>query len=122
MVVDFLLFAQAPPEGAAQQPGGVLGFLLPMVAIAALFYLLMVRPMRKQEKDRQTLISQLKKNDKVVTSGGIIGVVANVKEKEDEVVLKVDENSNVRLRVTKGSIVRVLTEESTGKDAKEASA
>jgi preprotein translocase subunit YajC len=90
--------------------------LLPMVAIAFLFYFLMIRPMRKQEQERQTLLSSLKKNDRVVTSGGLIGTVASIKEKEDEVTLKVDESGNVRLRVTKGSIVRVLGGEESSKE------
>jgi preprotein translocase subunit YajC len=121
MVSLFLLLADNPPDGAQQPGGGLFGFLLPMAAIGLLFYFLMVRPMRKQEQDRQSLISSLKKNDKVVTSGGIIGTVAGIKDKEDEVTLKVDENSNVRLRVTKGSIVRVISAE-PDKDAKEGGA
>jgi preprotein translocase subunit YajC len=118
----FFLFADNPPDAATPPGGNTLGFLFPMLAIGALFYFLMVRPMRKQEQERQSLISSLKKNDKVVTSGGIIGVVAAIKEKEDEITLKVDENSNVRLRVTKGSIARVISGEEPGKDAKEGGA
>jgi preprotein translocase subunit YajC len=53
----------------------------------------------------------------VLTSGGIIGVIANMKD--DEVLLKVDENSNVRLRVTRSSIVRVLSEKDATKDTAE---
>jgi preprotein translocase subunit YajC len=122
MLSLFLLFADNPPDAAPQSPGSPFGFLLPMAAIGLLFYFLMIRPMRKQEQDRQSLISSLKKNDKVVTSGGIIGIVAGIKEKEDEVTLKIDENSNVRLRVTKGSIARVIAAEEPAKDAKEGGA
>ena len=122
MLSLFLLFADNPPDPATPTGASPFGFLLPMVAIGALFYVLMVRPMRKQEQERQSLISNLKKNDKVVTSGGIIGIVAGIKEKEDEVTLKVDENSNVRLRVTKGSITRVISGEEPAKDAKEGGA
>jgi preprotein translocase subunit YajC len=81
--------------------------------------LLMIRPMKKQEQQRQALLSNVKRNDKVVTSGGLIGIVAAIKEKEDEITLRVDESSNVRLRVLKSSIVRVITDEAS-KDAKEA--
>jgi preprotein translocase subunit YajC len=60
------------------------------------------------------MVSQLKKNDKVVTQAGIIGTVARIDD--DEVFLKIDENSNVRLRVTKSSVARVLTSSSRPAD------
>jgi len=90
--------------------------LLPMAAIAVVFYFLMIRPARRQEQERQNMLSNLKKNDRVVTSGGLIGIIASIKDKEDEVTLKVDESSNVRLRVTKGSIVRVVASEESAKE------
>jgi preprotein translocase subunit YajC len=122
MVFALLTLLAEGGDGAGQQASpNPLGMILPFMLIAVAFYFLMMRPMRKQEQQRQSLISNLKKNDKVVTSGGIIGVVAAIKEKEDEVTLKVDESSNVRLRVLKSSITRVLTEE-PAKDAKEGSA
>ena len=61
----------------------------------------------------------MKKNDRVVTSGGIIAVISGIRDKDEEVTLKVDDNSNVRLRVTKASIVRVLTEPDALKEATE---
>jgi len=85
---------------------------LPFIAIAALFYFLMIAPMKRQEKQRQALVSTLKKNDKIINSGGIIGIVESVKEKENEVVLKGG------LRVTKASIVQVVTEEAQQKEGK----
>jgi preprotein translocase subunit YajC len=62
------------------------------------------------------MLDALKKNDKVITSGGIIGIVAAIKDKEDEVTLKVDESSNVRLRVLKSSIIRIVGPEETAKE------
>ena len=102
-------------EETAQQPTRAPGWLdfMPFVAIAALFYFLMIAPMKRQEKQRQVLVSTLKKNDKIINSGGIIGIVESVKEKENEVVLKGG------LRVTKASIVQVVTEDAA-KEQKEA--
>jgi preprotein translocase subunit YajC len=120
MFALLILLAEGGSDGAAQTgQGNLLGILLPMVPIAVLFYLLMIRPMKKQEQQRQALLSNVKRNDKVVTSGGLIGIVAAIKEKEDEITLRVDDSSNVRLRVLKSSIVRVITDEAS-KDAKEA--
>jgi preprotein translocase subunit YajC len=110
------LLADAAPDTAPNPTGGSLTMLLPMVAIAVVFYFLMIRPARNQEKKRQEMLSNLKKSDRVVTSGGLIGIIASIKDKEDEVTLKVDESSNVRLRVTKGSIVRVMDSEEPAKE------
>jgi preprotein translocase subunit YajC len=105
-----ILLAEAP-QGGAEQGSPLTQMLIMFLPIMVLFYFLIMRPGRQQEKQRQALIAALKKNDKVITSGGIIGIVANIKEKEDEVTLRVDEGSNTRLRVTKSSIVRVVVDE-----------
>jgi preprotein translocase subunit YajC len=104
---------EAANKGASDAPGWF--NLVPFAAIPILFYFLMIAPVRKQEKQRQALVSNLKKNDKIINSGGIIGIVESVKEKENEVVLRGG------LRVTKTSIVQVVTEDSN-KDQKEAGA
>jgi preprotein translocase subunit YajC len=88
---------------------------LPMILpIFLLAYLLLLRPARTQDKQRQALLAGLKKNDKVVNSGGIIGIVDSVKEKDDEVVLRGG------LRITRSSIVRIITPDD--KEQKEAGA
>src|SRR4051794_33259060 len=78
--------------------------LLPFIAIPILFYLILIRPSQKKEQERSSLLTGLKKNDKVLTAAGIYGTVASVSEREDEVTIKVDDN--VRLKMTKGSIAR----------------
>jgi preprotein translocase subunit YajC len=88
--------------------------LAPFVLIAVFFYFILIAPMKRQEKQRQALVANLKKNDKIINSGGIIGIVESIKEKENEVVLKGG------LRVTKASIVQVVTEEAP-KEQKEGS-
>ena len=62
------------------------------------------------------MLGALKKNDRVITAGGVYGVVTNVHREADEVTLKVDESSNVKLRVTLSSIARVLGDEATPSD------
>lgn len=114
MLHALLLAADAP--AGSEAPFGM--SFMPIILMLIVGYFLLLRPMKQQEKQRQALISTLKKNDKVITSGGIIGIVANIKEKEDEVALKVDENSNVRIRVTKSSIVRVISADEVAKEPK----
>jgi preprotein translocase subunit YajC len=122
VLATLFVLAQQPGDAPAQSPGGAFGMMVPLLFIVVLGYFLMIRPMRRQEQQRQALLSALKKNDRVVTSGGIIGIVAAIKEKEDEVTLKVDESSNVRLRVTRSSIARILGGEEAAKEQKEAGA
>lgn len=97
------LFAQ---EGG--NPMGMFGTLLPFIAIGLLFYFLLIRPQRQEQARRQAMLGAVKRNDRVITAGGIYGVVANVNREADEVVLKVDESNNTKLRVTLSSIARVL--------------
>src|SRR5262249_51846413 len=117
------LLADGAGEPTQAQPGGGLLPLLAIGFIFVLFYIFMVRaPMKRQEQERQALLSNVKKNDEVVTSGGIIGIVANVSDKEDEITLKVDESSNVRVRVRKSSTLRNLSRERLAREEKAAKA
>ncbi|MCS7045075.1 MAG: preprotein translocase subunit YajC [Gemmataceae bacterium] len=105
----FVLVAQGEEGAPAQKAPGVgdgLGMLFPLLAIFVAFYFLIILPtQRRERKQREALMASIKKNDEVVTAGGIIGVVQSVKE-GDEVVLKIDDNA--RMRVLKSSIVRIL--------------
>ena len=88
-------------------PGGGLGGMLPLlIMLFAIMYIMVIRPQRKKEKQRLEMLSRVKKNDRVLTSGGIYGVVMNVKD--DEVVLRIDEANNVRVKLSRGSIVGVI--------------
>ena len=113
------LLADAAGDQTPAQPGSGLLPLMSIGIIFVLFYVFMIRgPMKRQEQDRQSLLGNLKKNDEVVTSGGLIGIVANISD-DDEVTLKVDESSNVRIRVLKSGILRNLSREKLAKEQKE---
>ena len=77
----------------------------------ALYYFMIVRPERRKQTDHRSRLEALKKYDRVVTIGGIYGVVMNVQRDADEVTLKVDEANNTKIRVTFGAIGRVVGEE-----------
>jgi preprotein translocase subunit YajC len=111
----FILAMLADGE-AAPAPSLLASPLLPFLVIVILFFWMMSRSRRQEQNQRQLLLANLKKNDKVLTSGGIVGIIALVNEKEDEVILKVDESSNVRLRVLKSSIIKNYTSEDAARD------
>jgi preprotein translocase subunit YajC len=98
------LVAQQAPDGKGEAQPGMGNFLIPLIAMFAMFYFLVLRPNRRQEKDRQAMIDAIKKNDEVVTIGGIVGKIVNLRN--DEVTL---ESSNSRLRILRSSIARVVT-------------
>ena len=95
-----LLLQAASGQQAA--PGGGLTFWLMIILMFVVMWLFMIRPQRKQQKELEKFRNELKKGDKVVTAGGIYGVVDEIKEKS--VLIKVD--GDVKLRVDKSSIVR----------------
>lgn len=80
---------------------GFLGFL-PFILIMFVIYFLMIRPQMKQQKEKKQMLTDLKKGDKVVTSGGIHGTVAGFREKDSVVILSV--GKNVDLRVSKSAV------------------
>lgn len=108
-----LLIAQVADEAKDQAPGpgGLLQSPMMLVlAVGAMFVFIVLLPQqRKERKQREALLSTLKKNDEVVTSAGIIGVVTSIKENADEVTLRIDDSA--RIRVLKSSILKILTKE-----------
>jgi preprotein translocase subunit YajC len=86
---------QAGADGAAPGAGSFVTSLIPFAAIIAIFYFLIIRPQNKKQKDTQRMLSALKKGDKIVTIGGIHGVIQNVKESTNTVVIKVDESTKL---------------------------
>ena len=94
-----------PPAGPGQQSqGGGMLMMGYMAIIFALFYFMMIRPQMKREKERKKLIEAIKAGDRVMFCGGMLGIVASVKDQT--FVVKVAEN--VKIEVARGAVVRVL--------------
>jgi preprotein translocase subunit YajC len=104
------LFAEADNGGHAGAPP-VWAQLWWIPAVALLFYWLLIRPQRQESARREATIRVLKPNDHVITSGGIYGVVTNVHREANAVTIRVDENTNTRLKVSLAAIARVLSEQ-----------
>lgn len=114
----FLLGAPAS-SGANAEQGSSFMSLIPFVAIFFIMYFLMIRPQQKRQKAQQNMLANIKKGDKVITTGGMHGVISAVKDKT--VTLQVD--TNVQIDFTKAHIATVMVDnqsppsESTSKKA-----
>lgn len=105
-----LLFAQgeqAAPEGAPGIGGIFNNPLLPLLVIGVMFYFLLILPERKKRKQLEEMLGNLKKNDPVITSGGICGVVVNASPGSRYVTVRVDDTNNTRLRVLRSHITQI---------------
>jgi len=80
-------------EGAAG--GSPLTMLVPFVLIFAVFYFIVILPAKKQQKQKEAMISALKKGDRVITTGGIYGTVSAVED--TSLLLKISENTKIRV-------------------------
>ncbi len=120
--ISFLLgFAdQTAATGEAPKAGplGMLGSILPLLLIIVIFYFFMIRPQNKKQKETEKMLNALKKGDKVVTIGGIHGVVSSVKE--NTVIVKVDDGCKIEFN--RSAISTVLKSEAElAKEKEEAS-
>lgn len=101
-----LAFAQSAPAAAQQAPASApnpLMSMMPIALIFIIFYFLLIRPQKKAQKEHAQMLDELKKNDDVVTSGGIYGTVVNIQE--GIVTLRIDDNT--RIKVQKSSISKL---------------
>ena len=78
-----------------QTAGNPITAFLPLILMFAIFYFLLIRPQQKKQKELQEIVKNLKKGDKVVTSGGMIGIVHTLQD--DYVVLKVGEDTKIEV-------------------------
>lgn len=94
--MNFLMAANGNP---------MMQFLPLLIIMFAIMYFLIIRPQKQKEKKRLAMISNVRKQDKIVTTGGVHGVIVSVKEKE--VVVRVDDAKDVKLRIDKSAITTV---------------
>jgi preprotein translocase subunit YajC len=107
------LYAAADSGAAGGKQSASDPYFVPMMVIvfAAFWYFILYKPMKREKARQANLLAAIKKNDRVLTTGGIYGVVANVNKEANEVTLRVDESSGAKIRVTFNSIAQVLGDE-----------
>jgi preprotein translocase subunit YajC len=102
-------WAMGPAPEGGQGPGGALTGLIPLVLIFVIFYFLLIRPQQKKAKEHRKMLEAVKKGDKVVTSGGIYGLVEAVGQ--NTVTLKIAENVKVKFGKAYIAAIRTTAEE-----------
>jgi preprotein translocase subunit YajC len=103
------------PDGGAGGSGNFITTLIPFALIIVIFYFFIIRPQNKKQKETQKMLSALKKGDRVVTIGGLHGVIQNVKE--STVIVKVDENT--KLEFSRSAISSVSAQAKEEKEEKQ---
>lgn len=94
MINLFTTAAYAQTQGPKDGGSNWMSFI-PIILMVVIFYFLLIRPSQKKEKDRKKMIEALQKGDKVLTVGGIYGVVLNIKPEENIVILKIGDGTKV---------------------------
>lgn len=92
-------------QGAGMFDQSALVQFLPLILIFVVFYFLLIRPQQRKAKDHKTMLDALRRGDRVVTGGGIIGTVARVDNPEE---VSVDIADGVRVRVLRSTITNIL--------------
>lgn len=95
------LIQQQPPSGGEF----IFSLIVPFALCFLVIWFMMIRPQRKQMRERELMLSNIKRNDHILTSGGIFGVVERLKD--NEVILKIDEKGEVKIRVARSAIIGV---------------
>jgi len=100
LLTSIVFMGGCVPAGTEEGSTSIWTMLIFVVLIFGLMYFVMIRPQRKRQKGHQQLIEELKRGDRVVTAGGIYGVIDSISE--DSVIIKVE--SGATMRVAKGSV------------------
>ncbi len=117
--MNFLSFLLAQSAPSSPPPSGTDMFIrqfLPLILILGVFWWIMSRGKSKERQRYEQMLNALKKNDRVQTIGGVLGTVVDVRD--NEVVVKVDETNNVKIRFVRTAIKEVISESVTAPEKK----
>lgn len=103
-------------DAAAAGAAGIVMQLAPLILIFVVFYFLLIRPQQKRAKEHRTMLTALKRGDRIITAGGLIGSVTRVKDGSDEV--EVELAPNVRVNVVRSTIASLVRAPAAANDSK----
>jgi len=107
-----MFVSPAYAQGGASGSQPLIEFLLPLALIFVVFYFLLIRPQQKKAKDHRSMVDKVRRGDKVVTAGGLVGKVIKVTDIEGEiprVTIEIDPDKGVRVEVVRATLADVLS-------------
>ncbi|MCH7542683.1 MAG: preprotein translocase subunit YajC [Proteobacteria bacterium] len=108
-----MLISPAYAQDAGGGGGFDIGFLLPMVLIFGVFYMLLIRPQQKKAKQHRELLEALRRGDRIITNGGLIGLIIKVVDANELIVEIAD---GVRVRVARSMVSTVIAKTEPSRD------
>jgi preprotein translocase subunit YajC len=107
---QFIVLAQVQAAQPAQEadPNAGIRLAVMVAGLILMGYFLFIRPQKQKEQEMRNMVQNLKENDRVITIGGIHGVVTNVQRDAERVTIRVDESTGTKLKMNTSAIARVL--------------
>jgi len=102
-------YAMVQAGGAGGAGGGLAGFL-PIIILFAIFYFLLIRPQQKKAKEHKDMITNLKKGNRIITSGGIYGTILNL----DDTTIGLEIAEKVKIKISRGNVAALLSDAEAG--------
>lgn len=103
-MISMLFAAGAPAAGTTGDAPSMLATFLPLIVIFVLFYFMFIMPQKKEQKKMQEMLAALKEGDKIVTAGGIVGIITKITDKEDQI--QITSGEGTRLNVLRAYITK----------------
>lgn len=111
MNTAFAMGVSGAQEGG--QAAGILSFL-PLIILFIIFYFLLIRPQQKKAKEHKEMISNLKKGDRIITSGGIYGTIISI----DDTTIGLEIAEKVKIKISKGNVAILINKDSNSNQIK----
>ena len=98
-------YAMGQAGGQGGQAGGIAGFL-PLIILFAIFYFLLIRPQQKKAKEQREMIANLKKGNRIITSGGIYGTIQSI----DDTTIGLEVADKVKIKIVRGNVAGLVSD------------
>lgn len=104
-MIAFTVYAMmGAPDGGQANP---FFSLMPFLLIILIMYLLILRPQMKRQREHRMMLESIKKGDRILTTGGILGTVVGIREKDDVLIVKIAEN--VKVEMSRSAVAKKIT-------------
>jgi preprotein translocase subunit YajC len=115
MLYTIIAMATQPAAAGAKSQNGLVS-MIPFLLMILVFWMLIIRPQAKKQKELTAMLQTLKEDDRIVTTSGIYGRVFSIKPDKDIVVVEIDETNKVRVQFQRGAIATILPRKDNQED------